>query len=429
MNKQILVLAYKFPPYQGIGARRWAKFPKYLVKKNMTVHLITNNWKLQGNQSWISDINGKENVIIIRYQTPFNYLRGHFSLTDKIANKAEHVFSKWFTWTDEAYSFYAFNFKKICNYIENHKIETVIATGGPFSANYFASLLKKKYDHIKVIQDFRDLWTEEEPYFFEYKTRNNQHPIYKKELKLEEHSLKYCDHIVSVTPGCLLRFKQKAEGYGILNKSYSLIENGYDDDDRRTFSESEYPSGVYSKNNLNIVYFGTAGFGREEEFKKFIESIESYLKDFPLEPKFHFFGRFEEPMKRTILELPVSKFIKFHDALSTKEIQLYMYFADIHFSINDPISYFAYGSKIFDAFMYKKPLILISKIEALYHIIKDNRIGLVTDNSEIQNKELVKTLASNAEIIKQGRYFSQDYGFDNFSIANLAERYARIIND
>lgn len=427
MNKHILVLAYKFPPYEGIGARRWAKFPKYLIKKNLTVHVITNNWKQEGRESWNSDVAEKDGLRIVKMQTPFNLLRGNSVLTDKVANKAEHLLGKLFTWTDEAYSFYVFNFGKISDYIQKNNIPVVIATGGPFSSNYFASLLKKKHPDVKVIQDFRDLWTEEEPYFFEYQTRSPKHPVYLKELKMEAYSLQHCDHVVSVTPGCLLRMKKKAEGYGIRNDRYSLIENGYDAGDKKTFTSSDYPA-IFQKNDLNIAYFGTAGFGREDEFLRFIFPAEKQLASTDLKIHFHFFGRFGESAKQKLLASPLSKYISFHPHLPPETVQLYMFFADVHLLINDPISYFAYGSKTFDAFMYRKPVFLISKRDALYDLIVQNDLGLVTDNSPGQNEKSMSSLIGNSKAIRQNNYFNRDFDFDQFSVETLAGKYAKIIN-
>ncbi|MGZ3930878.1 MAG: hypothetical protein ACXVPQ_05715 [Bacteroidia bacterium] len=426
MGKHILVLAYKFPPYEGIGARRWAKFPKYLIRNGHTVHVITNKWKSGGKGSWNKDVTTGNGLKIVRLQTPFNFFRGGMAITDKIVNKAEHLIGKLLTWTDEAYSFYVFNFRKISSYISANNIPVVIATGGPFSSNYFASLLKKKHPHLKVIQDFRDLWTEEEPYFFEFQTRSPTHPVYLKELAMEAYSLRHSDHVVSVTPGCISRFQKKAEGYGIRHGSYSLIENGYDTEDRKTFAATEYPS-VFRKSELNVAYFGTAGFGREDEFLRFLLSVQEQMTA-SAGIRFHFFGSFGEAAKQKLKASPLSAFVSFHPHLPPETIQLYMYFADVHLLINDPISYFAYGSKTFDAFMYRKPVFLISRRDALYDLIVQNNLGLATDNSGQQNKRSTGSLIANAEAIRRNDYFNRSFDFDRFSLETLAGSYSKIIN-
>ena len=233
MPENILVLSYKFPPYEKIGARRWAKFAKYFVNKGYTVHVITNNWKIKNFRSSSQDDIDRPGIIIKRFQTPFNYFKSGKKIPDKIINKIEYLLSKMFNWTDEAYPFYVFNFRKIVAYLEKNNISKIIATGGPFSSNYFASMIKRKSPSTIVIQDFRDLWTEEEAYFYEFKTRGPLDKIYRKEIKMEEFSLRFSDRIVSVTPGCLSRLERKAQDYGLVNKKYSLIENGFDETDKK----------------------------------------------------------------------------------------------------------------------------------------------------------------------------------------------------
>ena len=49
------------------------------------------------------------------------------------------------------------------------------------------------------------------------------------------------------------------------------------------------------------------------------------------------------------------------NSLNDLELNQLMYHTDIHLSVNDSILYYAYGSKVFDAFLYKKPIIFITK--------------------------------------------------------------------
>ena len=67
--KHILIISYTFPPAEGIGGRRWAKFAKYLVTKGYIVHVLTANQSTTSS-SWRTDVQ-KENIYV--YKLPIRY--------------------------------------------------------------------------------------------------------------------------------------------------------------------------------------------------------------------------------------------------------------------------------------------------------------------------------------------------------------------
>ena len=42
---KLLIIAFKFPPYGGVGSFRWSKFTKYLAKSENKVNVLTIKWK------------------------------------------------------------------------------------------------------------------------------------------------------------------------------------------------------------------------------------------------------------------------------------------------------------------------------------------------------------------------------------------------
>jgi hypothetical protein len=119
--------------------------------------------------------------------------------------------------------------------------------------------------------------------------------------------------------------------------------------------------------------------------------------------------------------------VKFYDFLPPSEIQRYMYFTDIHLIINDIVYHYAYGTKVFDAFMYKKPILLICKEESLYELTAVNRIGLATNNSKEQNEKLMDTLLENFTRIKNGTFFNREFDYSRFNLNQLTKKYIKFI--
>jgi len=67
--KNLLIINYAFPPNEGVGGRRWAKFSKYLKNHNVNIRVI--NAKKQNNKlsNWVNDVNGI-NVISLNTSYP-----------------------------------------------------------------------------------------------------------------------------------------------------------------------------------------------------------------------------------------------------------------------------------------------------------------------------------------------------------------------
>ena len=55
MSPPLLVIAYKFPPYAGVGGFRWAKLSKYLARLGHEVHVVTVPWRGGGPNTLVAD--------------------------------------------------------------------------------------------------------------------------------------------------------------------------------------------------------------------------------------------------------------------------------------------------------------------------------------------------------------------------------------
>ena len=72
MKKKVLIICYTFPPYNGIGGRRWAKFAKYLEHDNCDVSVIAAKKQDTSQSPWTKDISS--------YQDNINYLDADYPL-------------------------------------------------------------------------------------------------------------------------------------------------------------------------------------------------------------------------------------------------------------------------------------------------------------------------------------------------------------
>ncbi|MEN9948193.1 MAG: hypothetical protein RL106_1016 [Bacteroidota bacterium] len=153
--KNVLVINFKSPPFQGIGGRRWSKISKGLINKSINVHVI--------HAKWISGhvpehfCNGKS--ISLNLQHP---IRRPHSWLKKINDKKEfwrRRFNSDYTFFDEGA--YSIEFLKdgIRQMMGEQNIDWVFVSCPPYSWTYeTVKLIKEEFNHVQVWVDLRDPW-------------------------------------------------------------------------------------------------------------------------------------------------------------------------------------------------------------------------------------------------------------------------------
>ncbi|MGZ6555109.1 MAG: hypothetical protein ACXVDV_21185, partial [Bacteroidia bacterium] len=316
--KKIIVIAYKFPPYDGIAARRWAKFCKYIAKENYTVHVITTNWK-ENKNSWNKDLN-QSNIKIHIVNTPFLTILNAFPAFSKLLTRINFFLRyKILNKVDEADFWTKAAKKEINRLIKKEKINTVIATGAPFSVNVLASRLKNENNDLKIIQDLRDPWTDSEV------VKTMQDKIkYRQFIELEKEILSNSDIIVAVTEPLVEMFRKKSPGSNAL---FTCITNGFDPEDKADIENKSQFN--LDEKEINISYFGMLGVGRSEQIKKISEALENMPK---MRLKINIFGDDKSPICTQIKNGPTKDYFNFFPYLPNEDVQYFMHISDVHLS-------------------------------------------------------------------------------------------------
>lgn len=402
----ILLISHKFSPNNSVGARRWSKFYKYLKLNHIDIKVITQNRKHQSNNWGLKTIEGGD---IIKINSLF-YNSAKGKITSKIFHLIEIVFfHKLLRFTDEGYLFNIKAYFKANKLIKKGNITHLVATCPSNSTAYFAAKLKKKHPHLYFIIDFRDAWMQAyETYNTGY---NHHHYLYKKEKMMEHFATTQADLVISVVPEIVNYYKN-------LNKNCRLITNGFDTDDFPSLSLN-YPNHILKKDKINLCHFGTLDFGRETEFLKFVNEISKYTK---LNERLNFIliGNINSSVLKAIQIFPN---ISHCNSLNDLELNQLMYHTDIHLSVNDYILYYAYGSKVFDAFLYKKPIIFITKKQSLSEFIENNGIGITVDTNDIDLPNLYEKIL---DLVKKSKTkeFTESYSkkIEIFDLRNITKQ-------
>ena len=91
MKKKVLIISFVFPPYPGIGGRRWAKFSKYLSELGTDVFVLASENPFSYKSEWTKDV---KNCNIKRL--PLKYPKALITFPKSFFGRINYNISKFF---------------------------------------------------------------------------------------------------------------------------------------------------------------------------------------------------------------------------------------------------------------------------------------------------------------------------------------------
>lgn len=285
--KNIIVIAHKFYPFNGVGANRWNHLSKHLAECGFKVHILTvergtvpflhENIKVHKVKAgWfykLASLKFKNHLFTAIYQNILNYIKKIFWFDDEAQYWGKHLI------------------KAIDRAVIAHNVKVVIATGHPFQANRWAAEAKKKSScKFKLIQDIRDPWALNpfKTYIFKWQKE--------KVATWQNQALSLSDANVYVT--------EELKLLTAINDSKSfVIENGH------SFFTDYIKRN--SQDGKNIIHAGTLANGRDviaEPFFIACKANPEILRGHTV----HFYGRVSMWLIRKYSELFVKKVFILH---------------------------------------------------------------------------------------------------------------------
>ena len=161
-KEKLLIAVQRFPPAGGIGARRWAKFAKYLSAAGLQVEVLCakNDEKGVGQSPWTADV---EHIPIHHYAHRYpKALQGKpQGLFEKLAYRnallACRLAGKGNPYDRALYDREAFT-AALRSLLDTRQYRAVALSGAPFNLLYYAAHLRNSYPEILFMADFRDPW-------------------------------------------------------------------------------------------------------------------------------------------------------------------------------------------------------------------------------------------------------------------------------
>ena len=291
-KKNILIINYVFPPYPGIGGRRWAKFAKYLHRNGHQVFVIGAQNPFSYVSTFINDIKElpKENLYYLPALYPKSMISPIHSLADKYRYQFWYRVLPFFTkgnYYDRTIFWKRQVQEKAKELIHTKKIHTVIISSPPFHYAYHVLQLKDKYPFVKFIVDYRDEWTFNNIHGYAIIGKARQ--AY--EQYLEKYVCEKADYILSPAEDIINQYLKQR--YPLLSKKMILLNHSFDKDD--------FPdTGMTHKNSsISFAYAGTM-YAAESFFQNIHLFLDRLSEKYPLifnkvDIKFYTIGEFVYP--------------------------------------------------------------------------------------------------------------------------------------
>lgn len=391
MMKNVLMVAYDFPPIGWSGAQRTAKFAKYLPDFGWEPLILTvNEQSIQksDNPSDLSLLNELPESIKI-YRSGYVGLSEFMHFFSEITGKNLHSNKdrvgsvknrKSFVHTlkelmrpliipDPRIGWYPFAIRTGKQIFQHNRVDILYSTSPYPTAHLVAMFLAKKYK-IPWVADFRDPWTRHlEAIHFSHRP----FPFKQWEKALEKHVIQRAAQITIAWPG--IRESLLAD-YEEHTQKIHLLYNGFDEQDFQDITPN-----TFSK--FTIVHTGTFYKGRTPE--ALFRALDVLFRNQPTlrnDIQVVFVGK-EEPFVKNLIEKN-----RLNDVVITvpylphKECLTYLLEADILF-LNTMQNYVP--GKVFEYVRSGKPILaLVPKDSTIAEIVTSTQSGIVVDPSKTE---------------------------------------------
>lgn len=399
MKKKLLLVCYHFPPNAGIGGRKWSFLTKYLLKKDIEIHVLARYPATKQFSIWQEMTEGvhlhflKSNYPRVLEEYPKN-------IWEKALYKIYIFLFKIITnsnYNDRGLFLKNVLLEKIKETIKKYNISNVVVTGAPFSFLYYGSILKEQYKHINYIADIRDSWIKGNYFGFDRLSENR---------KIEEKNrlkkvLNTADHIFVPYPVLV-------EEYTVLGKknNVGLLPHAIDLDYLKLREAA-------SEDECVLVNFGS----QYAELDETMKSISAGIKDTTMKIKFYTDDRkYDDCFSANVYNVDFLQPIKYSamfEILSSSNASLL--FVNRH--IKDFLS-----TKYIECIAARIPIVLVGTKGFVSEFIEKNRLGIFIEDSKVKTE-----FAKIPEKLKKLDY-NNYFDITPFTFEGQAEEIIKLLN-
>lgn len=402
-RNNILLICYSFPPYPGIGGRRWAKFAKYLVQNGYQIHVISSKNPFLQTSYYIHDVDSPHiKIYSLKSKYPISLLKSPQKLFQKLLYRFNIIILRLIT-KGSIYDksiFWKKNFDVLANdIIKTNKINLIIATGAPFRINYLASQLKIRHPNIKVINDFRDPWSWGELYGF--KNLSKKRKAY--EDLMEHFTLVHSDKITVPDITMVNYLKYKYQKY---SNKIEWLPHAFDKDDFSVTNRSK---------NQNLLFYGTLYPDLDVRFDSLAFSLSNStditLNIYSESERYAIYFKKHNIYHKVIYKKPISPLLLFKELKESAAV--------IIMQPDNAADYIS--TKIYEVIYAQCPILFIGKSGVLSNFIVQYNLGICLGYTELNKIPL-------NIVLKQLTSLVPDFDVSSYSYESVTKNLISIFN-
>ena len=251
--KNLLIIAYDFPPYAGSGIYRTLAWVRLLAQRDWDVTVVTvKNPEPPLDNDLLKKVPPSVKILRASYMNPLEILgklkkpKKSNQSTSQPVNQSTSI-KDWLTWwlhiPDNRICWLPFGLFRAMKAIKKQKISIIYSTSPYMTAHLIAGLIKK-FTGLPWVADFRDPWRANPFRNIPYQSINHWDSF------LEAWVMRQADHIICVTEYMKKDFINR---YPLIKNKISYIPNGYDPEDY----ENLKPLRKFDKDYFVLTHAGT----------------------------------------------------------------------------------------------------------------------------------------------------------------------------
>jgi glycosyltransferase involved in cell wall biosynthesis len=414
MSKRVLIASYIFPPFPGIGGRRWAKFAKELARQGYQVDVIAARNPFGDSSPWAKDL-ADDNIQVHRLEPRFPrvLMMRPNNVADKVAYKLSlfkvkratkgNYYDRAILWKD--------SFLRLAKrLIKQHEHTNLIATGAPFHVLHQASLIKMEHPELNFVADFRDPWTNNENFMgFDLLTderREFEHVLEQKVIDRADTILTVADPMTTYLEGKRVNEATK----------FITLPNGYDPDDMPVAASRSRRS----DQKIRFILTGTLYEHLSTAFGTFVSSLVALKEEEPAAfsaMQFDFYGDAPQTYRDQIQEAGIEN-VHFNDPIPLSDVYGQIGSSDICMLFLQDHLPFSFSTKFYEYLYMGKKIVVFSRPGETADFITKNQLGYAA-GPENGKEVLLQIWADKQE---DRLLLDSDFDVEEYSVARLTEQ-------